>query len=159
MKEFERLENKRTKRIARLTQESPEGPVEAYLLGIDPPNAAQIEEARAMISQAMAEVEPASREDLDEFIDDLVGTYYLLGLVGKRAAIVKIPHDANGRTTASSFATNDYAAEIRMLEHPEGAYVLHDYRGYTPSEGQPLTRFSAVIQAWNEDDAAKEEGR
>lgn len=159
MKEFERMEAARTKRIARITKQTPEGPVEAYLLGIDAPNAAQIDEARAMISQAMAEVEPASREDLDEWIDDLMDTYDSLGKIGKRAAIVNVPHDPEGRAHAMVIPCHAYEAQVALLDPPDGRLELQDPVFHSPSQGQPLDRFSAVIKEWNEDDAAKAEGR
>lgn len=159
MKEFERMEASRTKRIARITKQTPEGPVEAYLLGIDPPDAEQIAQARALITQAMAEVEPASREDLDEWIDDLMDTYDSLGKIGKRAAIVNVPHDPEGRAHAMVIPCHAYEAQVALLDPPDGRLELQDPVFHSPSQGQPLDRFSAVIKAWNEDDAAKAEGR
>ncbi|MCW1913903.1 hypothetical protein OJ996_09975 [Luteolibacter sp. GHJ8] len=159
MKAFEVMEATRTKRIERITKQTSEGPVDAYLLGIDPPDAEQIAEARALITQAMAEVDPASREELDERIEELVDTYDLLGKIGKRAAIVNVPHDPEGRTYAMVVPCQDYEAQVALLDPPDGRLELQDPVFYSPSQGQPLTRFSAIIKAWNEDDAAKAEGR
>ncbi len=144
---LEVLESDRIRLIGEQDRLAKSGMQTWYLIGIELPNDDQIEKARSLIAEAMDCVEVSSREKLDKRIGEMVDMYDTFGSQGKRAAIIKIPHDGEQPMVALVYRSDDFDEELKKLDPATPFhYYLEGLKIYFREDATILDRFSKIIK-------------
>ncbi|RYD22898.1 MAG: hypothetical protein EOP88_06285 [Verrucomicrobiaceae bacterium] len=116
-----------------------------YLLGVEPPDEAEVKSIREKIAAQESRLSEDEREVFNEWLDQAVKEYDAFGEEGRRLIQIDVPDEPNGRLTGFTCPADDFDAHVRDFLNGE-MMELRNVRGYAASfAGMPLDRFRKLI--------------
>lgn len=116
-----------------------------YLLGVEPPDDAEVKGIREKIAELESRLSDDEREAFHGWLDQAVKEYDAFGEEGRRLIQIDVPDEPNGRLTGFTCSADDFDAHVRDFLNGE-MMELRNVRGYAASfAGMPLDRFRKLI--------------
>ncbi len=116
-----------------------------YLLGVDPPDDAEVRGIREKIAELESRLPDGEREAFHEWLEQSVREYDAFGDEGRRLIQIDVPDEPNGRLTGFTCSADDFDSHVRDFLNGE-MMELRNVRGYAASfAGMPLDRFRKLI--------------
>lgn len=120
----------------------------AYLVAVEPPSTAEIENARKVIALLQKSCRPEDRQEFDRFVGKALVTYDPFGLDGKKAFLIRISKEGE-RSSMSGFVfpvqTFEGLADA-LNPNTERRFVMRSARWYQRSDSETLERFSSIVR-------------
>ncbi len=130
---------------SRVLSHKKSGESDLYLLGVEPPDDAEVKGIREKIAELESRLSDDEREAFHGWLDQAVKEYDAFGEEGRRLIQLDVPDEPNGRLTGFTCSADDFDAHVRDFLNGE-MMELRNVRGYAASfAGMPLDRFRKLI--------------